>query len=340
MVEQILPQENSASNKLPFADAHCDFLYGMTYYDYDIQTVSGHQSMSLRNMAAGGVKLQFFAAWIDMLLKQNPLSQCLNMIDSYYRMLESNPCFVPFSRDFDVTQDKIATVLTVEGGEAVEGSVENLRMLYRLGVRAMTLTWNDVNSLAYPAGKRGSKKGLTALGKRVVEEMCRIGMAVDLAHLGDAGIDDVLGIAARPVFASHTNARALCSHPRCMKDEHIRAISKQGGVIGVNFYYRQLTDERTAYAENGVGDLRLTIDENLRYRTHNLDLLSGTYGDPILPAGKCIMELKTPHTLPLWLAALLDEHRIFPTSFSKYATAYNIELNRILSQKRGAAYCG
>lgn len=150
MVEQILPQENSASNKLPFADAHCDFLYGMTYYDYDIQTVSGHQSMSLRNMAAGGVKLQFFAAWIDMLLKQNPLSQCLNMIDSYYRMLESNPCFVPFSRDFDVTQDKIATVLTVEGGEAVEGSVENLRMLYRLGVRAMTLTWNDVNSLAFP----------------------------------------------------------------------------------------------------------------------------------------------------------------------------------------------
>jgi len=98
--------------------------------------------------------------------------------------------------------------------------------------------------------------------------------------------------------------------------------------------------ERTAYAENGVGDLRLTIDENLRYRTHNLDLLSGTYGDPILPAGKCIMELKTPHTLPLWLAALLDEHRIFPTSFSKYATAYNIELNRILSQKRGAAHCG
>ena len=86
--------------------------------------------------------------------------------------------------------------------------------------------------------------------------------------------------------------------------------------------------------------MRLTIDENLRYRTHNLDLLSGTYGDPILPAGKCIMELKTPHTLPLWLAALLDEHRIFPTSFSKYATAYNIELNRILSQKRGAAHCG
>ena len=261
MVEQILPQENSASNKLPFADAHCDFLYGMTYYDYDIQTVSGHQSMSLRNMAAGGVKLQFFAAWIDMLLKQNPLSQCLNMIDSYYRMLESNPCFVPFSRDFDVTQDKIATVLTVEGGEAVEGSVENLRMLYRLGVRAMTLTWNDVNSLAYPAGKRGSKKGLTALGKRVVEEMCRIGMAVDLAHLGDAGIDDVLGIAARTVFASHTNARALCSHPRCMKDEHIRAISKQGGVIGVNFYYRQLTDERTA-----------ELDDVIRHIAHFIEI--------------------------------------------------------------------
>lgn len=249
---QVISKKNNALSRFPFADAHCDFLYGMTYYDYDIQSVSGHQSMSLQSMTSGGVKLQFFAAWIDMLLKQNPLSQCLNMIDSYYRMLEANPCFVPFSAEFDTGSGKIATVLTVEGGEAIEGSVENLRMLYRLGVRAMTLTWNDVNSLAYPAGKRGSKKGLTTLGKSVVEEMCRIGMAVDLAHLGDAGIDDVLSIATRPVFSSHTNARALCSHPRCMKDEHIRAVAKQGGVIGVNFYYKQLTDERTASLDDVV----------------------------------------------------------------------------------------
>lgn len=230
---------------IPVADAHCDFLYRMTYDNLDIATPDSSQAISLPAMRNGGVRLQFFAAWVDMLLSQNPLSQCLNMIDSYYRMLESNPELVPFTADFDPTGNKIGTVLTVEGGEAIEGSLANLRMLYKLGVRAMTLTWNDVNSLAYPSTKK-AKRGLSDRGKSVVREMCRIGMAVDLAHLNDAGIDDVLDIATRPVFSSHTNARSICPHPRCMNDEHIREISKQGGVIGVNFYYKQLTDKRNA----------------------------------------------------------------------------------------------
>lgn len=230
---------------IPVADAHCDFLYRMTYDNFDIAAPDSRQAISLPAMRKGGVKLQFFAAWIDMLLSQNPLSQCLNMIDSYYRMLERNPELVPFTADFDPAGDKIGTILTVEGGEAIEGSLANLRMLYKLGVRAMTLTWNDVNSLAYPSTKK-SKRGLSDKGKSVVREMCSIGMAVDLAHLNDAGIDDVLEIATRPVFSSHTNARSICRHPRCMQDEHIREISKQGGVIGVNFYYKQLTDKRTA----------------------------------------------------------------------------------------------
>ncbi|MCH5279135.1 MAG: dipeptidase [Christensenellaceae bacterium] len=230
----------------PTADAHCDFLYGMTYYGYDISSRSGNQSIHLPYLSEGGVKLQFFATWIDMLLKQNPLSQCLNMIDSYCRMLDKNPVFKPFSKDFDPNGDSIATVLTIEGGEAIEGSVENLRMLYKLGVRAMTLTWNDVNALACPAMKR-SKKGLTELGKAVVAEMNRIGMAIDLSHLNDAGIDDVLKLSTQPVFASHTNARALCDSPRCMTDAHIKAVAEQGGVIGVNFYYKQLNNKK--YAE-------------------------------------------------------------------------------------------
>lgn len=228
-------------NSFPCADAHCDFLYGMQNHGYDISSPKGKQTINLADMNAGNVKLQFFAAWIDMLLKQNPLSQCMNMIDAYYRMIEANPILVPFDRNFDVNGDKIGVVLTIEGGEAIEGSVENLRMLYKLGVRAMTLTWNDVNSLAYPAVKK-SRRGLSALGKEVVSEMNRIGMAVDLAHLGDAGIDDVLSITTQPVFASHTNARSVHNHPRCMQDAHIKAIADMGGVIGVNFYYKQLTN--------------------------------------------------------------------------------------------------
>ncbi|MBQ5487534.1 MAG: dipeptidase, partial [Clostridia bacterium] len=195
-------------------------------------------------------KLQFFAAWIDMEFETNPLSQCCQMIDAYCRMLEANPSLVPLTRDFDPSGEKIAAVLTVEGGEAIEASIANLRILHRLGVRAMTLTWNDANRLAYPAAG-GSRKGLTKLGRDAVREMCRLGVAVDLAHLNDHGIDDVLEIATRPVFASHSNARALCASPRCLKDEHIREIAKRGGVIGVNFFHKQLAEGRMAT----VGDV-------------------------------------------------------------------------------------
>ena len=236
----------------PAADAHCDFLYGMVNYRYDLRRPAKRQAIRLDKLSSGGVKLQFFAAWIDMLLETNPLCQCTGMIDAYYRMLEANPVLTPLTKDFDPSGERIAAVLTVEGGEAIEANLHNIRILHRLGVRAMTLTWNDVNLLAWPAADKHSKKGLTKLGKEAVREMCRVGVAPDLAHLNDAGIDDVLSIATRPVFASHSNARALCDQPRCLKDEHIRAIAKQGGVIGVNFYHKQLTEKRTATVEDVI----------------------------------------------------------------------------------------
>ena len=225
------------------ADAHCDFLYSMVNYGQDIGTLQGNQAIHLPFLRKGGVKLQFFAAWMDRQQKMPYLQQCISMIDAYYRILEHYPQdFTPFTKDYDPQIDPhIATVLTIEGGEAIEGSLAVLRTVYRLGVRAMTLTWNHHNELAYAALKRGGK-GLTALGKEAVAEMGRLGIAVDVAHLNDAGIDDVLAIATRPVFASHSNARALCDTPRALQDAHIKAIADQGGVVGVNFFHKQLTN--------------------------------------------------------------------------------------------------
>lgn len=254
------PSEEDMEKLFPAADGHCDFLYGMVERGYDLAAPKKDQAIRLDKLIEGGVKLQLFAAWIDMELDKNPLNQCLCMIDAYYRMLEENPRLTPLTKDFDINGDGIATVLTVEGGEAIEATVSNLRILHRLGVRAMTLTWNDVNRLAYPAAKK-MKKGLTKLGKEAVEEMCRLGIAVDLAHLGDPGIDDVLEIATRPVFSSHTNARALCELPRCMKDEHIKEIAKRGGVIGVNFYHKQLVEGRMA-----------TVDDVIRHLAHYIEV--------------------------------------------------------------------
>ena len=278
------------------ADGHCDFLYGMAQYGYDIKRPLKNQSIRLEKMREGGVKLQFFAAWTDMQLDPNPLSQCMGMIDCYYRMLSENPELVPLTRDFDPAGDKIAAVLTVEGGEAIEAAIPNLHILHRLGVRAMTLTWNDANLLAYPAAKR-MRRGLTPLGKEVIREMCRIGIAVDLAHLGDPGIDDVLAIATRPVFASHSNARALCDQPRCLRDDHIKAIAKQGGVIGVNFYYKQLTDGNVA-----------SIDDVVRHIEHIAEIGGvncAALGSDFDGMGRYIEGLETSAGYPLIAERLL-----------------------------------
>lgn len=231
---------------IPVADGHCDFLYGMWQNGYAIDTLHENQSIHLPYLRQGGVKLQFFAAWTDMALKTPPMQQCMGMVDAYHRMLEKHAdVFVPYHAGFDPESDQIATVLTVEGGEAIEGSLAALRVLKRLGVCAMTLTWNSNNELAGAATGFGNK-GLTSLGREVVQEMERIGVAMDVSHLSDAGIDDVLSFSKRPVFASHSNARAVYNSPRALKDAHIKAIAQQGGVIGVNFFNKQLSPREEA----------------------------------------------------------------------------------------------
>lgn len=235
----------------PVADAHCDFLYYMVQNGYDIRTLQGRQSMQLDSMQKGGVKLQFFACWIDMNLSVSPLQQCLSMIAAYHRMLDENTADMVRLTEAEAGDDRIQTVLTIEGGEAMEGRLENLAIFRRLGVRAMTLTWNSKNDLAYPAtGKRNL--GLTQLGKETVDEMCKIGIAVDVAHLSDTGIDTVLSRATRPIFASHSNARTLINNRRAILDEHVRAIAAKGGLCCVNFYPAQLTSEAKASIEDIV----------------------------------------------------------------------------------------
>lgn len=240
---------------IPVADAHCDFLYRMYQNGFEIQTLSPNQRIHIPFLQRGGVKLQFFAIWSDCQLKTPFLQQCIEMADAYERMLARNSdVLCKLTKDFSVDDHKIATVLTVEGGEVLEGSLGVLRTLKRLGVSALGLTWNNSNELAGAAMKRGAK-GLTSLGKEVVLEMERIHIALDVSHLGDAGIDDALSIVNAPIFASHSNARSICNVPRCLQDTHIREIARRGGVIGVNFYHKQLSDRNEAQIRDIVAHI-------------------------------------------------------------------------------------
>lgn len=223
----------------PVADAHCDYLYGAMEYGWNIQTCSTGQTITLNHLKKGNVKLQFFAAWTDLKLDVPPLEQVLLMVDRYHDMVDGESSMERFSKEYCCSSEKIATLLTLEGAECLEESPSILRDLYRLGVRAATLTWNSNNELAGAAmAKR--QKGLSKVGKEIVHEMNKIGMALDVAHLSDAGISDALEISNSPIFASHSNCRALCNVPRALTDEQIKRIAERGGVIGINYYGPQL----------------------------------------------------------------------------------------------------
>lgn len=132
---------------------------------------------------------------------------------------------------------KISAFLTMENGNPVQGRMENLKRFYEMGVRLITLTWNDANCFGYPHSKREEemKQGLTDFGKEAVAYMNELGIIVDVSHLSDGGFYDVAELAEKPFVASHSNCRALAPATRNLTDEMIRILAQKGGVAGINF---------------------------------------------------------------------------------------------------------
>ena len=129
-------------------------------------------------------------------------------------------------------EEKTGLLLTIEDGGVCGSNLENVKKVFELGVRLITLTWNYENAFGFPNGKDG---GLKPLGIEAVQEMNRLGILVDVSHLSDDGSWDVQKYSKKPFVASHSNARAVTGHPRNLTDEMIRAVAESGGIIGLNF---------------------------------------------------------------------------------------------------------
>jgi membrane dipeptidase len=225
-------------------DTHNDVTTPMTNDDYDLSgEPPAPYRTSLERMKRGGLNAEFFSLYIKPTYVANggAARRTLDMIDAVYRASERHPddLMMAYSAA-DIREakrrGKIAALMGIEGGHAIENSLPTLREFYRLGVRYMTLTWNNTNDWA-DAG-RGEKKhnGLTDFGKDVVREMNRLGMLVDVSHVSDKTMSDALDISKAPIIASHSSARALAEHPRNIPDDLLRRIAKNGGVVQVNFY--------------------------------------------------------------------------------------------------------
>lgn len=222
-------------------DAHCDTLTALRREGRRLGEKSGAGHLDLPRLISGGVGLQFFAAFISPEYKDNPLARALEIFDLFYEELEANSnTIAPVYKFSDigriVSQNKVAALLTVEGGEALAGRLGVLRMFYQMGVRGITLTWNGRNELGDGVWESAAGGGLTSFGVDVVREMNRLGMLVDVSHLSEKGFWDVMRESARPVIASHSNCRGLCDHPRNLNDDQIRTLAACGGVVGLTFY--------------------------------------------------------------------------------------------------------
>jgi membrane dipeptidase len=148
---------------------------------------------------------------------------------------------------------RIAALIGVEGGDAIEGDLRVLRDFYRLGARYMTLTWANSNDLGQSSGdvKMGADgkpidPGLTDFGRDVVREMNRLGMMVDVSHVSDRSFYNTLVVSRAPVIASHSSSRAITNHPRNLTDDMLLALARNGGVAQVNFYCGHVSDEYIA----------------------------------------------------------------------------------------------
>lgn len=261
-------------------DTHNDFIWKV----FDKGAVFGQRNSftqsDLPRFRAGGLDVQVFAVWIPMNKVSRSFSFVMSQIERLKNIESENSSVIEFAKNYDdiiriTDSKKICGLIGIEGGTAVEKNLDNINTFYENGVRYIGLTWNNSNGISTSARdetERGKQGGLTEFGIQVIKRMNEVGMLVDVSHLSEAGFWDVIENTGSPVIASHSNCYSLNPHFRNLTDEQIKAIAKNGGYIGVNFYDKFLDKD---------ADLNRTLNAYEKYSSE-LNELNEKYGDDLL----------------------------------------------------------
>jgi len=243
-------------------DTHND-ITSRTVDGYDIGKNKHDGHTNVAALKDGGVGAQFFAVYVDSkyVNGNHSAQRTLQMIDTVRHDIVGR-----YPNDFALAttagdierihrEGKIAALMGIEGGHAIDDDLRLLRDYYALGIRYMTLTHSNTNDWADSSGDINKPEvkhhnGLTDFGKEVVREMNRLGMMVDISHVADKTFWDALAVSSAPMIASHSSCRALTNVPRNMTDEMIVALAKKGGVVQVNFNCGFLSEKSAAAAKN------------------------------------------------------------------------------------------
>jgi len=239
-------------------DTHCDTVGRMLREGFDLSIRSEQGHIDIPRLIEGEVDVQVFACWVGK--PGEPAGYYADvankMIDALHFQFNKHSDKIELALTLsDIRKanenGKIAGIIGIEGGQAIEDDLKLIEKYYSLGVRLMTITWGSTN-WADAAWDPMKHDGLTEFGKDVIREMNRLGMIVDVSHSADKTVWDVLEITSDPIIASHSCAKAICDHPRNVNDDLIKAISASGGGIFVNFYSEFLDENFKIQSQKGM----------------------------------------------------------------------------------------
>jgi membrane dipeptidase len=222
-------------------DSHIDTIQRVLIGGVNLAASSTSGHVDFPRLRDGGMRAPFFALWCPVYYKgSDAVRRTLQLRDGMQEVLDRNKNEIELATtaaDIEriVKANKIAAFLSIEGGHQIADELAVLRNYYRLGIRSMTLTHFRNNNWADSSTDTPRHNGLTDFGKQVVREMNRLGMLVDVSHVSDKTFYDAIAVSTKPVILSHSSCRAISDVPRNVTDDMLRALAKNGGVIGINF---------------------------------------------------------------------------------------------------------
>ncbi len=233
-------------------DGHCDTPYRLLRHNVHLEEHDPEAQVDLRSLRESGITASFFAAYVPPYYAGRGAARfAYRLIELIHAEVGRHPEALTFCTEASGIRaakaaGRIAIMIGVEGGHAIEDSLDTLRDFYRLGARYMTLTHVNTNNWCDSSGDGGRHGGLTDFGRQVVRTMNDIGMIVDVSHISDRAFAHVLETTRTPVVATHSSCRALCRHPRNLTDNMLRDLAKNGGVCMINFF--------SAFVNDGVAE--------------------------------------------------------------------------------------
>ena len=223
-------------------DTHDDTTQRLLDPTFDLGVRHTEGGIDIPRMRDGGLNALFFSIWMPgTITGPKAVEQALTQIEAVRRQARLHPrdlVLATSAKDIRrvVAQHKIAALMGIEGGHMINDDLNTLDQFFELGVRYMTLTHSVNVTWADSSGATPAHNGVTDFGRKVVAEMNRLGMIVDISHVSDKTFYDVLAISQAPHLASHSCCRALCDAPRNMTDQMIKDLAAKGGVLQINYY--------------------------------------------------------------------------------------------------------